>query len=342
MEGPRRRLFAAVILWLVIVGLSGLSVIALGAGKPAAKPISLKGKKILLVHSYHPGYPWVASISEGVRRALRGTGVQLDILYMDTKRKTSDAWMHEAGQMAAGKMASYKPNVVITCDDNAQQYFVRKYVGGRTPFVFTGVDADPSKYGFPASNVTGIIERPQLRASLELARRLRPIKRIAVLSCNDSTSIAALGFMKQDPIDAKVVEWKLAKDYNDWKQAVLRYNKTVDAIVVRSYQAVVDPSTGGKMNPATVALWTAHNAKVPTIAFHDFEIKDGMLVGVVKSGIEYGEKPTSYALKIMRGTPVRDLPIIRANIGTKMINRSTAQRLGIKLTSRTLQGVQAL
>lgn len=303
------------------------------------KTVSLAGKKILLVHSYHPEYPWVASITRGVQRTLKGTGVQLDIFYMDTKRKTSKSWMTQAGALASKKMQAYQPDVVITCDDNAQQCFAKKYVGGGTKFVFTGVDADPSKYGFPASNVTGIIERPQLEASLKFARTFRPIKRIAVLSCNDSTSIAALGFMKQDPVDVQVVEWKLAKDFNDWKKAVLKYNKTVDAIVVRSYQAVVDPQTGDRVAPTEVAAWTADHATVPTIAFHDFEINDGMFAGVVKSGDEYGRMPAQYALNILRGARVESLPVVRANIGIKMVNRTTAKHLGISLTQSSLKGV---
>jgi len=313
-----------------------------GAAETPSKPQSLAGKKILLVHSYHPEYPWVATITQGVRKTLEGTGVQLEVLYMDTKRKTSKSWMIQAGDLAAKKMQEYQPDLVITADDNAQQYFARNYVGGSTPFVFTGVDADPSKYGFPAANVTGLIERPQLQASLDFVRGFHPLKKVAVLSCDDSTSVAALGFMKQDSIDVEVVEWKLAKDFNDWKKAVQLYNKTVDAIVVRSYQAVVDPATGGKMKPTEVAKWTAQHATVPTIAFHDFEIEDGMFGGVVKSGQEYGEKPAQYALKILQGTPIDSLPVIRADIGTKMINRETAKRLGISLPSSMVASVKTV
>jgi len=297
------------------------------------------GKKILVVHSYHPGYRWVASITEGIRAAVKGTGAQVEVFYMDTKRNTSEQWMIKSGQLAVRKMEEYKPDVVIVSDDNAQQYFARNYVGGKVPFVFTGVDADPSKYGYPAPNVTGIIERPQLAASLKLAGRFHPIKRIAVLSCNDSTSVAALGFMKEDPIDVTVVDWNLADDLDDWKAAVKRYNKSVDAIVVRSYQALKDPKTGGRVLPRAVGEWTARNATAPTIAFHDFEIRDGIFIGVVKSGFEYGYKAADYGLRILRGTPPSELPIIRADIGTKMMNRDTAGRLGVSSDPRLVHDI---
>jgi ABC-type uncharacterized transport system substrate-binding protein len=207
------------------------------------------------------------------------------------------------------------------------------------PLVFTGVDADPSKYGFPAANITGIIERPHFVKSLALAQKLRPIRRIAVLSSNDSTSIAALGFMKQEQLDVEVAEWTLAADFDAWKAAVERANGSVDALVVRSYQAVKTPGGGAVMPPKDVVSWTVAHATIPTIAFHDFEIKDGILVGVVKSGEEYGGQAMEYAIKILQGVRPGTLPITRTKLGIPMINGDTARRLGIALSPHATEGV---
>ena len=202
------------------------------------------------------------------------------------------------------------------------------YLNTALPVVFTGVDADPSKYGYPAANVTGIIERPHFKESLAFAQRLRPIKRIAVLSCHDSTSILALGFMKQEQLDVEVAEWLMVDDFDGWKKAVERFNRSVDAIVIRFYEAVKKPGSAENMAPCDVALWTSQHATVATIAFHDFEIEDGLLVGVVKSGQEYVDT-REYALRILAGMPPSSLPIIKPSKGVKMINRVTAARLGI-------------
>ena len=144
----------------------------------------------------------------------------------------------------------YHPDIILAADDDAQEYFATYYLNTALPVVFTGVDADPSKYGYPAANVTGVIERPHFKESLAFARRLRPIKRIAVLSCHDSTSILALGFMKQEQLDVEVAEWLMVDDFDGWKKAVERFNRTVDAIVIRSYQAVKKPGSSENMVPA--------------------------------------------------------------------------------------------
>ena len=135
--------------------------------------------------------------------------------------------------------------------------------------------------------------------------------------------------MKQELIDVEVAEWLMVDDFDAWKKAVERFNGSVDAIVIRSYQAVKNAGSLENMPPRDVAAWTCEHATVPTIAFHDFEIEDGLLVGVVKSGQEYGRIPAEYALRILTGTPPSSLSIIKPSHGIKMINCKTVRRLGI-------------
>jgi len=312
------------------------------ASQPARACVTgdrLSGRRVLLVHSYHPDYPWVDTITQGVQAVIQGRNIDLRIFYMDTKRHTDEPWKVRAGEQAQAEVESFRPDVVLASDDDAQEYFAKAYVGSSLPIVFCGVDADPAKYGYPARNVTGVIERPHFQESLALAQRLRPIQRIAVLSCHDSTSVVAMGFMKQEQLDVEVVEWLLVDDFDEWQTAVARLNDTVDALVIRSYQAVKVPGGADNVSPKQVAAWTIQHTTIPTIAFHDFEIQDGLLVGVVKSGAEYGRKAMEFGLQILDGTPPATLPIVRAEIGIPTINRETARRLGISLTPELTSGV---
>lgn len=347
--GDRRAtgwLFQLVALWLVAFTASWMSSGCQEELPPKPHPVNtaesptfqpapvitphqdLKGKRVLLVHSYHEGYPWVDTITEGVKSKIQGSGLVLDIFHMDTKRHTDKAWKIEAGQHRK-KVDEFHPDIILASDDDAQQYFAMSYLNTTLPIVFTGVDADPSKYGYPAANVTGIIERPHFRESLELAQQLRPLRRVAVLSCHDSTSIVALGFMKQEQVDVEIVEWLMIEDFEEWKEAISRFNHSVDALVIRSYQAVKKAGSMENVNPREVARWTRENARIPTIAFHDFEIEDGLLVGVVKSGQAYGALAADYAIRILQGTPPPALPIMKPRQGIPMVNRTTAHKLGI-------------
>jgi len=314
------------------------------------------GKRILLVHSYHPEYPWVAAITAGVQHELAGSGTHLEIFYMDTKLRTSEAWKQEAGRLARQRLAAFNPDVVITADDNAQQYFAQELAGdnlgdnlGRSPsdypsgspgdnlgIVFCGVNADPSLYGFPAPNATGIIERPHFIQTLGLARRLGPIQRIAMLSCDDETSRGAFSAMKQTDLDVEVVEWLLTNSFPQWQDAVLRWNGTVDAIGIYMYHTLHDTTTGVSMDPGQVVSWTSQVATVPTLGFFDFAIENGLLIGQVESGFEHGQRAAHYALEILRGRSPGSLPVRRADVGILMVNKTTARRLGITLPADLL------
>ena len=302
-----------------------------GNASPGA--VSLSGKRILLVHSYHAEYPWVDAITRGVRWTLKGTGVKMRVFHMDTKRNTGEEWKKRAGDRAFAEAEAYDPDVIVTVDDNAQLYLGERLIGGARPVVFCGVNGDPADYGYPAPNVTGIIERLHFERTLALLDRIRPCRRIAILSSDDPTSAGAFAYMRETPVDAEVTEWILAGTFAEWKEAVRRFNRTVDAFGVYSYHTIRDEGDSTSLDPKTVMDWTRRNARVPTFGFAEFGIEDGLMIGVTVSGFEHGEKAAQYALEILRGTPIARLPVIEANVGVPILNRTVAEQLGIDIDS---------
>jgi hypothetical protein len=78
-----------------------------------------EGKKILYVDSYHEGYEWSDGITNGIQETLDGTGVDLKIYRMDTKRNPDEGFKEKAGLEAKSVIEEFEPDVVITSDDNA-------------------------------------------------------------------------------------------------------------------------------------------------------------------------------------------------------------------------------
>ncbi len=303
-------------------------------------PSTPKARKALFINSYHEGYAWSDELGRGMKETFAPENVEFEIFYMDTKRKTDEAWMIQAGELAKQKIDQFKPGVIITGDDNAQKYLGMKYVGTSMPIVFTGVNEDPSKYGYPSTNATGVIERPNTKAGLELLNLLKPVKKIAMLSCNDVTSRATFTFMKDDIKGlAEVVEWKLVDTFEEWQQAVQTFNKKADAIGIYMYHTLKKQGESVSMKPEEVMKWTAENATVPTLGFFAFSAPDGMLCALAESGHEHGQLAAQYALKIMNGTPVNQLPIIKASQGTAMINLKTAKKLKLNIPANLPQNV---
>ena len=291
------------------------------------------GEKVLLVHSYHQGYDWVDAITAGVRDGLRGSPVKLEVFYMDTKRKTDEKWKKEAGQMAMDKVRRYEPDVIITADDNAQEYFARHYAGKQGPqIVFCGVNAEPETYGFPARNVTGVLERLHFVKSMNLLKSLGgDIKSLALITDDSPTSDAACTRLKTLDTPLRIVSYEQPSTFAQWQTLVKRCQGSVDAIAFFAYHTIKEKPGSMSMEPGEVMSWTRANNKKPSVGFVNFSIKDGALCGVVGSAEEHGFKAAHMARKILGGKKAGDLPVVVARKGTVMLNMGTARELGIDI-----------
>jgi len=312
---------------------SALPITAAAQQQPSAS-----GKKILLIHSYHEEYPWVAAITAGVRKALAGQNITLNIFYMDTKRNNSDAWKIKAGEQAQKIVDTWKPDAVIAADDDAQIFVTQRYVNKAPWFVFCGVNGDPADYKLPASNVTGIIERPFFTESLGYLKQIlryssRAVNKAVVISDTGATSIGALSYMRSEAKDTgfKVLGYYLISDFSGWQKRITEYNAEETVICIYTYHTIRGIGTAANMDPQQVLQWTAANCIVPTVGFLDFAIEGGLLCGMVESGEEHGYEAARMALDLLRGKDIRSLPVKRANRGLKMLNLQTAEKLGISV-----------
>ncbi len=298
------------------------------SSRPATPP---SRHKVLLVHSYHPGYPWTDAISRGVRMNLPSNLVDLQIVYMDTKRKTSEAWKVQAGQRTLELIDTWKPDVVITADDNAQQY-VGTQLRGRddVQLVFCGVNAEPDVYGYPAANVTGVLERPHFAESLEMLQAIVPdARRVIVLSDASPTTTQTYRYLKQQPTPLEVIGWHEAATFSEWQQTVRNASEQADAIAVYTYHAVAPDDGGESLAPEKVMAWTIENAGVPILGFLVFAVDDGAMCGQAESGTEHGLLAADLVAKILDGKPAGELPIIQAQASQSMLNLHSARQLGI-------------
>ncbi|MEZ4485605.1 MAG: hypothetical protein R2864_13850, partial [Syntrophotaleaceae bacterium] len=138
---------------LILLPSLGLAASAPGTG------LSFAGKKVLWVDSYHQAYEWSAGIETGIREGLQGSGVELRIVRMDSKRRSSEDQIRKAALKAKAEIEAYRPDLVIASDDNAVKHLVVPYLKDTDlPVVFCGVNWDASIYGLPAGNVAGMVE----------------------------------------------------------------------------------------------------------------------------------------------------------------------------------------
>lgn len=303
-------------------------------------------KKLLIVHSYHVGYAWVDTIDRGLDRSLQDCAAHIERFYMDTKRNTTEEWRAEVAVLVRRKLADFEPDVVITVDDAAQALFAKDYAGldDAPQFVFCGVNAEPEEYGYPAANVTGILERIAAVQSIELLMELvSGINTLAVFADDGITSNSVLPYMQTLELPVQVISYNQPSTFDEWKASIISSQSSADAILVITYHTVKLNSDGMSMDPKEVIAWTIANITKPTVGVFPFAVEDGVLCGVVESGEEHGEEAGSIAKQmLLEGKTAEDFPIRTADKFTTMLNLKTARALGIAVSDNILETFDVL
>lgn len=290
---------------------------------------SYPGKKVLYIDSYHEGYAWSDGIEKGVKKGLEGTGVELKVFRMDTKRNGSDEFKKQSGLKAKAFIEEFKPDVVIAADDNASQHIIVPfYKDGALPFVFCGVNWEASAYGFPCKNVTGMLE---VSPAKELVEQMKPYakgNRLGIIGLDNETNRKELASYRKI-LGLQFNEY-LTKDVEDWKKGFLELQGKSDMIIMES--------DGGLYNNVMEDLkkFVLANTKVPTGTCYDF-LAPLAFIAFSKLAEEQGEWSAAAALKIMDGTPPSAIPLAKNKEGALIINTKIGKALGAQVPYAMLQ-----
>ena len=303
---------------------------------------AMAGEKVLLIFSYHPEFAWVVEETRGVEAVFQGKKViETEKFYMDTKRKTGEAWKKKVAEEAVRKIEEFKPDLVIVFDDNACELVAERYVGTSLPIVFAGMNGDPEDYGFPAENITGVIERHHYWESLEFLKRLVPdVERVALITDDNPTSHAFVARMRKAVLPIGMVELYTTNDFDVWKAKVKELQSRVDAIGLFTYHTIKEKGEQVSLTPGDVLGWTLQHSQLPEFAFFDFSVRGGALCGVTLSGYEQGRAAAEIALMILAGASPANIPIRNPQKGTPIVNEKRAEELNISIPAGDLLNEQ--
>ncbi|GEM_PF-2245394 len=304
-------------------------------------------KKVLVVHSYSQQYEWASTISRGIKRVFEPEKeITVETFFMDTQNVISEEKRMSAGQRAREIIAQWDPDLVITVDDNAQEYVGKYYAGKPRPLiVFCGVSRPIETYGYPADNVTGIREMSTLKKAVDfLDQYISPVKNISIMS-DDSALSEYLITITRDEMEAmgkKVILAKRAGTFNKWKTAVTSCQKNRSgAIFVILYDGV-KADDGAALPHKDVIKWTALNSRIPVFGLSADMVDNGALFCVTSSGLEHGYEAAMIALNLLKGKEIRDYPVKQGQRGVVLFNQRTAERLGIRMTNDLIKHIDVI
>jgi len=297
--------------------------------------------KVLVVMSYEEINPWCIEIKEGIDSALANT-CELTYFYMNTKVSLEGG--KEKAKEAYSLFQELQPDGVITADDNAQWMFVLPYLKDKVnmPVMFCGVNAEAEKYGYPASNVSGTLERGHARESIAFAKQLLPsIKTVGFLAKESPSGRALLRQVKSesDTYPAKFITFELVKAVKELVAAGKKLKEQCDVIYMDSMEGIFDDK-GKPLDNKEITNVLKKVFDKPIIGANYYHVKEGALCAVVKTGQEQGRTAAEMLLKAMQGTSVAEIPITRNYKGRRVINVTVMETLGIKPRPIVLLGAK--
>ena len=144
--------------------------------------------RVLVLHSYHPGYEWTDLLNQGmIARLVRGVQQErIYVEYLDSRRFHGPQHLAQVEALLRSKYHELSPNVLLTSDDDAFRFILsrRDTLFPGVPVVFCGINAyERSWEALQPRWFTGIVEGDGIEQNLRLIRGLHPnARRIVVVT----------------------------------------------------------------------------------------------------------------------------------------------------------------
>lgn len=292
------------------------------------------GKKVLVVHSYHPELDWTIQCSRGIEAAL-GPDYDVEYVYLDTKRLPETAFKGKVNEAKAA-FKRFKPDLVILGDDNALRLLGPDMAATGLPVVYFGINDNPRKYfdRLP-ENVTGVLERVPLMQWVRILTKIVP-GAVKVLALMDSSPTSRALVVRNFGTAGRIsdggitVDYKMVSQWEEW-QRIIHQRDRYDLIVIPLYHALRDAS-GSNVPYDEVIRWSSEHTFVPLFAVQDYAVGDDGVVGAyVVYGEEHGRMTGRIARSILEGVPMQDMLTPDPQQVRFYFNKKQLERFGLKL-----------
>ena len=262
------------------------------------------------------------------------TLIQFD---MDTKRNKETGEILKAAQAASELIHKVQPDVVITSDDNAARYLIVPFLlDTGIPVVFSGINWTVEEYGFPAENVTGIVETAPLKVLIDAAiQSVQDARRAVYLSAETLSESKNFERYRRAADDAGLELQRLkASTMKGWLNA---FDES------QSYDFVIMGGVGGisDWDDTTAIEHVAQNTSALVVTTHDWLMPYASL-GFTLIPEEQGEWAGKAAIAILNGTSPGTIPIVTNRKWDAWINEKLIQLSDAKVPDTVIRSAKKL
>jgi ABC-type uncharacterized transport system substrate-binding protein len=295
-----------------------------------------KVRNVLVLHSYHQGLQWTDAISQGIQTHLKQGYKELEIHfeYLDTKRNPGEDYFKVLVQFEHFKSRINRIDfeLIIVSDNNALRFMAEygQLLFPGVPVVFCGVNNFDRRLLKGMTDVTGVVESIDYIATIDLMRRLHP-RRSRILVIVDNTPTGQAIKHEMDAVAkhfAPFLQFEFYRDFVlDEVPAKISTLGNSDLIYLLAFNRdrednFISYADGIRMIRAA--------ATVPIYGSWDFYFGNGIVGGMITSGLEQGRVAARLAQRILDGEPATSIPIVTRSPNRFMFDAHQLRRFGIE------------
>ncbi|QJT07447.1 ABC transporter substrate binding protein [Oceanidesulfovibrio marinus] len=275
-------------------------------------------RNVLLISSYHPGFPTFFRQVEGLNSVLKPAGVKLDVEFMDSKRfniPENLTLFYELLKFKLGKLPPY--DVIVTSDDNALSFALkhRDTLFPDTPIVFCGVNNESLAHSMVTDPmVTGVIESVSMQETIDLIWKLRPDAKTMYAIVDETPSgqgdLATYRSLQSHYPGRNLAVLNLTDmTWDELGQELESIPESSGLLLLSAYR---DKNGASKTFEEGLA-WILDHAKAPLFHLWSHGLGQGIIGGKIISQFEQGRIAGHMALRLINGEPPRSIPIIEGD-----------------------------
>jgi len=317
-------------------------------------------KRVYIVASYEKnhvcGWPQEQGVIKGLVQEGWIDGINLSVksYHMETKRtNTTPEAMKRVAAEALREIDSFKPDVIVTLDDNAFREIALPMAGRPdVAAVFSGMNGQPEMYNArkhfmdgrekPGKNITGIYEKLYVVRSMRVMENavagLTGAKIVGITDYSPTGNAITKQFELELAKQQGTVEWQLirVRNWQEYADLITRLNDDDSVRAIYPVALTLKVSETVTYTAPEIFKWTIENSKKPEMALNYFFSEIGLFGGAAVDFKSMGLAAGKKAGKILIGEKAGDLPIDDAPDYAIVLNIKRAKQLGIDIPAPLL------
>ncbi|MFN2355746.1 MAG: PAS domain S-box protein, partial [Desulfopila sp.] len=289
---------------------------------------------ILIVHSYHQGFPWTDNVMAGMLDVLQKEALdaQIHVEYLDAKRHPLETFGPILTETLIRKTSRLKPKVILVSDDAAFDLMLslRNELFPGVPLVFCGVNNLKDERLTGQMEVTGVVEDFDIKSTIDVILTLhKQATHLAVIS--DSTETGSVNFERfrqVAPIFTDRLQFLELYDLST-EELFGKLEKLPPDTIILNLSFFRDRLGQSYSTQDGNKLIAAHAGRAMYSCWDYFLVGD-VVGGYMTSGRQQGKEAATMVTAILKGIRANNIPIIRTSPNAYMFDYNVMERFGIK------------